>query len=163
MQKVGKTQSKGQHAHGEAHIQTTSSYGGLFCYQLYLSKVPGLRRGLSGCGLLACSLAVLPTASVAEPSRSWPEGPSGGATNVWSCTEVVSCCKAATRNAGAALRTCSIERELGCRERGVVKGGVYKRKRTQTNARKRRQTQISGSLKWVSKRRQMRANAIKRR
>ena len=47
----------------------------------------------------------------------------------------------------------------GCNKRGVV----YERKRTQTNARKRRQMQILGSLKWVRKRRQTCPNASKRR
>ena len=41
----------------------------------------------------------------------------------------------------------------GAAKGGVIKGAVYKCKRTRANARKRRQTQISGSLKRDRKRR----------
>ena len=46
----------------------------------------------------------------------------------------------------------------GAAKGGVIKGGVDKRKRTQPNVHKRKQTQISGSLKRDLKRRQTRTN-----
>ena len=51
----------------------------------------------------------------------------------------------------------------GAAKGGVMKGGVYKRKRTQTNARKRRQTQMSCSKRrHAGKRAQMQTNADRR-
>ena len=73
----------------------------------------------------------------------------------------------------APYRTISRYYRLGAPRGGVIKGGVYKRKRTRTNVRKRRQTQTNadfklsemGPKKWTNahKRAQMQTKANKRK